>query len=90
MDPIVPASAGNVHGGVCVVSADLESHPYPAELAVVLGMPKPTVTRLALNARGRKATSRGLALLSDGFGTRLERLSAAERTTLQRLLEKLA
>jgi len=31
-----------------------------------------------------------LALLSDGFGARLARLSAAERTVLQRLLEKLA
>jgi hypothetical protein len=34
--------------------------------------------------------SRGLALVSDGFGARLQRLSAAERTVLQRLLEKLA
>jgi len=34
--------------------------------------------------------SRGLGLLSEGFGARLERLSAAERTALQRLLEKLA
>ncbi|MDB4911560.1 MAG: hypothetical protein JWO39_2383, partial [Gemmatimonadetes bacterium] len=39
---------------------------------------------------GRKALSRGLALLSDAFGARLERLSASERTALQRLLEKLA
>ena len=46
--------------------------------------------RLVLTPTGRKAMSRGLALLSDGFGARLERLSAAERAALQRLLEKLA
>jgi len=93
---------------------EVEAHPYPAELAAVLCMPKPTVTvyvkrleaagflrreidaadlrrhRLLVTPRGRKAISRGLALLSDGFGGRLECLSAAERTVLQRLLEKLA
>ena len=93
---------------------EVEAHPYPAELAAVLGMPKPTVTvyvkrleaagflrreidaadlrrhRLVVTAPGRKVLSRGLALLSDGFGARLERLSAAERTGLRRLLEKLA
>jgi DNA-binding MarR family transcriptional regulator len=45
--------------------------------------------RLWLTPAGRKAMSRGLALLSDGFGARLERLSAADRTALQSLLEKL-
>jgi MarR family transcriptional regulator, organic hydroperoxide resistance regulator len=93
---------------------EVEAHPYPAELAAVLGMPKPTVTvylkrleaagfvrreidaadlrrhRLVVTAAGRKVATRGLALLSEGFGARLERLSAAERTALQRLLEKLA
>src|ERR1700732_2851535 len=93
---------------------EVEAHPYPAELAAVLCMPKPTVTvyvkrleaagflRREIDAAdlrrhrvggaplGRKALSRGLALLSDGFGARLERLSPAERTALQRLLEKLA
>ena len=93
---------------------EVEAHPYPAELAAVLCMPKPTVTvyvkrleaagflrreidaadlrrhRLVVTPTGRKAMSRGLALLSAGFGARLERLSAAERTALQRLLEKLA
>ena len=93
---------------------EVEAHPYPAELAAVLCMPKPTVTvyvkrleaagflrreidaadlrrhRLVVTPTGRKAMSRGLALLSDGFGARLERLSAAERAALQRLLEKLA
>ncbi|MDB4909445.1 MAG: MarR family transcriptional regulator [Gemmatimonadetes bacterium] len=93
---------------------EVEAHPYPAELAAVLVMPKPTVTvyvkrleaagflrreidaadlrrhRLLVTPAGRKALSRGLALLSDAFGARLERLSASERTALQRLLEKLA
>jgi DNA-binding MarR family transcriptional regulator len=93
---------------------EVEAHPYPAELAVALSMPRPTVTvyvkrmeaagflsreidaadlrrhRLVVTPTGRKAMSRGLALLSDGFGARLARLSAAERTALQRLLEKLA
>src|SRR5918995_1304428 len=93
---------------------EVEAHPYPAELATVLGMPRPTVTvyikrleaagflrreidaadlrrhRLLLTAAGRKVLSRGLALLSAAFGARLETLSAAERATLQRLLEKLA
>src|ERR1700731_1309428 len=46
--------------------------------------------RLVVTPTGRKAISRGLALLSDTFGGRLERLSAAERTALQGLLEKLA
>ena len=46
--------------------------------------------RLVVTPTGRKAMSRGLALLSDGFGVRLERLSTAERAALQRLLEKLA
>ena len=93
---------------------EVEAHPYPAELAAVLGMPKPTVTvyvkrleaagflrreidaadlrrhRLVVTPTGRKAMSRGLALLSDGFCARLARLGAAERTALQRLLEKLA
>lgn len=92
---------------------EVEAHPYPAELAAVLGMPKPTVTvyvkrleaagfvrreidaadlrrhRLVLTPAGRKVMARGLGLLSEGFGARLERLSAAERTALQRLLEKL-
>ena len=93
---------------------EVEAHPYPAELAAVLCMPKPTVTvyvkrleaagflrreidaadlrrhRLVVTPTGRKAISRGLALLSNGFGARLARLSAAERTALQHLLEKLA
>jgi DNA-binding MarR family transcriptional regulator len=95
------------------VLAEVDAHPYPAELAAVLCMPKPTVTvlvkrleaagflrrgidaadlrrhRLWLTPAGRKAMTRGLALLSDGFGARLERLSAADRTALQSLLEKL-
>jgi len=93
---------------------EVEAHPFPAELAEVLCMPKPTVTvyvkrleaagflrreidaadlrrhRLVVTPTGRKAVSRGLALLSDTFGGRLERLSTVERAALQRLLEKLA
>jgi DNA-binding MarR family transcriptional regulator len=95
------------------VLAEVDAHPYPAELAVVLCMPKPTVTvtvkrlevagfvrreidakdlrrhRLQLTPAGRKAMTRGLTLFSDGFGARLERLSAADRTALHRLLEKM-
>jgi DNA-binding MarR family transcriptional regulator len=93
---------------------EVEAHPYPAELAAVLIMPKPTVTvyvkrleaagflrreidaadlrrhRLVVTPAGRKAMSRGLALLSDRFGARLERLSVADRRAFERLLEKLA
>jgi DNA-binding MarR family transcriptional regulator len=95
------------------VLAEIDEHPYPAELAATLCMPKPTVTvnlkrleaagllrreidpadlrrhRLALTPDGRKAMSRGLTLLSDAFGTRLGRLSAAQQATLRTLLEKL-
>ena len=95
------------------VLAEIDEHPYPAELAATLCMPKPTVTvnlkrleaagllrreidsadlrrhRLVLTPDGRKAMSRGLALLSDAFGTRLERLSAPQQASLRTLLEKL-
>ena len=46
--------------------------------------------RLILTASGRKAVTRGLALLSDAFGARLGRLSHAEQTELKTLLEKLS
>jgi hypothetical protein len=42
-----------------------------------------------LTPDGRKAMTRGLALLSDAFGARLGRLSAAQQATLRTLLEKL-
>jgi DNA-binding MarR family transcriptional regulator len=95
------------------VLAEIDEHPYPAELAATLCMPKPTVTvnlkrleaagllrreidtadlrrhRLVLTPDGRKAMSRGLALLSEGFGGRLGRLSAAQQASLRTLLEKL-
>jgi DNA-binding MarR family transcriptional regulator len=95
------------------VLAEIDEHPYPAELAETLCMPKPTVTvnlkgleaagflrreidptdlrrhRLLLTPDGRKVMSRGLALLSDAFGARLGRLSAAQRAELRTLLEKL-
>jgi DNA-binding MarR family transcriptional regulator len=95
------------------ILAELDEHPYPAELADTLCMPKPSVTvnlkrleaagllrreidpadlrrhRLALTPDGRKAMSRGLALLSDAFGARLGRLSAAQQAALRTLLETL-
>jgi DNA-binding MarR family transcriptional regulator len=95
------------------VLAEVDEHPYPAELAASLCMPKPTVTvnlkrleaagflrreidtadlrrhRLGLTPDGRKAMSRGLALLSDAFAARLGRLSAAQQAALRTLLEKL-
>jgi DNA-binding MarR family transcriptional regulator len=95
------------------VLAEVEEHPYPAELAATLCMPKPTVTvnlkrleaagllrrqidpadlrrhRLLLTPDGRKIMSRGLALLSDAFGARLDRLSATQQGALRTLLEKL-
>jgi DNA-binding MarR family transcriptional regulator len=44
---------------------------------------------LSVTPSGRKAITRGLALLSDAFGARLGRLDAGERTQLKALLEKL-
>src|SRR3977135_854141 len=45
--------------------------------------------RLLLTPDGRKAMSRGLTLLSDAFGARLGRLSAAQQASLRTLLEKM-
>jgi DNA-binding MarR family transcriptional regulator len=45
--------------------------------------------RLSLTPDGRKALTRGLALLSNAFGARLARLSATQQTELAHLLEKL-
>ena len=45
--------------------------------------------RLTLTAVGRKAMTRGMKLLSQAFGARLERLSANERSQLAATLEKL-
>jgi DNA-binding MarR family transcriptional regulator len=45
--------------------------------------------RLVLTPEGRKAMSRGLALLSDAFGARLDRLSAPQQASLRTLLQKL-
>ena len=93
--------------------AEIDEHPYPAELAVALSMPKATVTlylkrleaagfvrreidpsdlrrhRLLLTAAGRKATTDGLALLSDEFNKRLGNLTAAQQKDLKHLLEKI-
>jgi DNA-binding MarR family transcriptional regulator len=91
----------------------VDEHPYPAELATELCIPKPTVSvtvkrlqaagmlrreidpkdlrrhRLTLTAAGRKAMSRGMELLSQAFGARLERLNANERSHLAAMLEQL-
>src|SRR4029077_4734668 len=87
--------------------AEVDEHPYPAELATTMSMPKPTVTvylkrleaagfvrreidptdlrrhRLQLTTAGRRATKEGLALLSDAFSKRLERLTVAQQRELK-------
>jgi MarR family transcriptional regulator, temperature-dependent positive regulator of motility len=93
--------------------AEVDEHPYPAELAATMCMPKATVTlylkrleaagfvrreidptdlrrhRLQLTRAGRQATKNGLALLSDAFGKRLERLTRAQQKELNKLLEQI-
>jgi MarR family transcriptional regulator, temperature-dependent positive regulator of motility len=93
--------------------AEIDEHPYPAELAATLSMPKATVTvylkrleaagfvrreidpadlrrhRLQLTPAGRQATKNGLALLSDAFSKRLERLTRAQQKELKNLLEQI-
>jgi DNA-binding MarR family transcriptional regulator len=93
--------------------AEVDEHPYPAELAATLSMPKATVTvylkrleaagfvrreidpadlrrhRLLLTSAGRQATTDGLALLSDAFNERLERLTIAQQKELKNLLEQI-
>jgi MarR family transcriptional regulator, temperature-dependent positive regulator of motility len=93
--------------------AEVDEHPYPAELAATMCMPKATVTvylkrleaagfvrreidptdlrrhRLELTPAGRQATNDGLALLSDAFSTRLQRLSRAQQKELKNLLEQI-
>ncbi len=92
--------------------AEIDEHPYPAELAATMCMPKATVTvylkrleaagfvrreidptdlrrhRLELTPAGRQATKDGLALLSDAFSKRLQRLSRAQQKELKNLLEQ--
>jgi DNA-binding MarR family transcriptional regulator len=93
--------------------AEVDEHPYPAELAATMCMPKATVTvylkrleaagfvrreidpadlrrhRLELTPAGRQATKNGLALLSDAFSKRLERLTRAQQKELKNLLEQI-
>jgi MarR family transcriptional regulator, temperature-dependent positive regulator of motility len=93
--------------------AEVDEHPYPAELATTMSMPKPTVTvylkrleaagfmrreidpadlrrhRLELTPAGRRVTKDGLALLSDAFSKRLERLTRAQQKELKKLLEQI-
>jgi MarR family transcriptional regulator, temperature-dependent positive regulator of motility len=45
--------------------------------------------RLLLTPAGRQATKDGLALLSDAFNQRLERLTNAQQKELKRLLEQI-
>jgi DNA-binding MarR family transcriptional regulator len=45
--------------------------------------------KLMVTGPGRKALTRGLALLADGFGARLDRLTAAQQAELRTLLEKM-
>jgi DNA-binding MarR family transcriptional regulator len=93
--------------------AEVDEHPYPAELAATMCMPKATVTvylkrleaagfvrreidptdlrrhRLELTPAGRQATNDGLALLSDAFSMRLQRLTRAQQKELKNLLEQI-
>lgn len=46
--------------------------------------------RLRLTAAGKKARTRGLALLSRAFGERLARLTVLEQTQLRALVEKMS
>src|SRR5277367_2888234 len=93
--------------------AEVDDHPYPAELAATLSMPKATVTvylkrleaagfvrreidaadlrrhRLLLTPAGRQATTDGLALLSDAFSKRLQRLTLTQQKELKSLLEEI-
>ncbi|WP_310774299.1 MarR family winged helix-turn-helix transcriptional regulator [Mycobacterium sp. Z3061] len=93
--------------------AEIDEHPYPAELAAALSMPKATVTlylkrleaakfvrreidpadlrrhRLLLTPEGRRAATKGLALLSEEFDKRLGRLTVRQQHDLRDLLEKI-
>jgi len=95
------------------VLAEIDEHPHPAELAIRLSMPKPSVTvnlkrleaagfvrreidptdlrrhRLLVTPAGRRIMTRGLALLSDAFGARLDRLTLTEQGQLRSVLEKM-
>ena len=46
--------------------------------------------RLTLTPDGRKTMTRGLALVSEAFGRRLNRLTASQQAELKALLEKLS
>ncbi|MCK8499208.1 MarR family winged helix-turn-helix transcriptional regulator [Myxococcus fulvus] len=96
------------------VLAEVDDHPYPAELAASLCIPKPSVTlyvkrleaagflrreidaadlrrhRLQLTSAGRKVMQQGTTLLSEAFGTKLGRLTAAQQAELRALLEKMS
>jgi len=46
--------------------------------------------RLTITPQGRKALTRGLALLAEAFGGRMSRLTSAQQTEFKALLEKLS
>jgi MarR family transcriptional regulator, temperature-dependent positive regulator of motility len=85
--------------------AEIDEHPYPAELAATLSMLKRLETagfvrreidpadlrrhRLILTPAGRRVATDGLRLISDEFDKRLGRLTAAQQKTLRTLLEKI-
>jgi DNA-binding MarR family transcriptional regulator len=45
--------------------------------------------KLSLTADGRKVMTRGLALLAEAFGSRMNRLTAAQQAEFKAMLEKL-
>jgi DNA-binding MarR family transcriptional regulator len=46
--------------------------------------------RLQLTPAGKKIVTRGLAILTEGFGERLDRLAPTEQADFRRLLEKMS
>jgi MarR family transcriptional regulator, temperature-dependent positive regulator of motility len=117
MSVIATAEAGITALGLdskeLFVLAEIDDHPYPAEVAATMSMPKATVTvylkrleaagfvrreidpadlrrhRLQLTPAGRRAARDGMALLSDAFGERLDRLTRAQQKELKILLEQI-
>jgi len=110
---VPPIEALGVEIKELFVLAEIDAHPHPAELAVCLSLPKPSITvylkrleaaafvrreidpgdlrkhKILLTAAGRKVMARGLALLSEGYGERLGRLTAGEQAELKALFEKM-
>ena len=70
--------------------AELDEHPHPAALADQIDPEDLRRHRLTIMPAGRKVLTKGLALISDAFESRLARLSAAEQAQFGSLLEKLS